>query len=156
MKRSYDGAGFSLERLFRAPPEQVFAAWTEPDRVVRWLCPYGLRLSVEQMEVRPGGRYRWRMQGDSGENNLISGEYLVVEPPRTLEFTWTVRLLRSGADHADEVDDSRVRVTLAAAGSGTRLRLTHSHLPSASAVQGHRRGWEQCVANLAQGDGSAA
>lgn len=139
-----------IERLLVSAPEQVFAAWTDPARIVDWFCPFGMRLTVERMDVRPGGHYEWHLCGAAGEHDVITGEYLLVDAPLALEFTWTVRLLRPGADQRGAVDDTLVSVTLAPAGAGTRLRLVHRRLPRQSTVDGHRDGWDACLRNLAR------
>ncbi|HEY3560250.1 MAG TPA: SRPBCC domain-containing protein [Kribbella sp.] len=48
-----------LVRMFNAPKELLFRAYTEPDLLKRWLGPAGLELVVNQLDPRHGGRWRW-------------------------------------------------------------------------------------------------
>jgi len=137
-----------ITRVFSARPEQVFAAWTDPQALTSWLCPFGNRLQVEKLDLRPGGCYAMRMQGTDGRDNLITGEYLVVDPPTCLEFTWSVEFLRAGADRSQEQKNSRVRIDLVSEGAGTRLTLTHDRFSTKSAAADHRHGWEDCLEKL--------
>jgi uncharacterized protein YndB with AHSA1/START domain len=80
-----------LERTFAAPREEVFRAWTEPEVLRRWWaaaptweCP------VAETDVRVGGRYRLTMRDpDSGKEHTVGGEYVAVESPQRLVYTWT-------------------------------------------------------------------
>src|SRR5687768_9321171 len=54
-----DGAEFVMERIFDAPRETVWRALTEADRIPRWWGPRKDTMTVEQMDVRVGGKWRW-------------------------------------------------------------------------------------------------
>ena len=135
-------------RLLSASPQQVFAAWTDPQALATWLCPFGNILQVESLDVRPGGSYVMRMRGADGLDNWITGEYIVVDPPTCLEFTWSVEFRRLGADRSQEQKNSRVRIDLIREESGTRLTLTHDRFSNQSAAEDHRRGWSDCLEKL--------
>jgi uncharacterized protein YndB with AHSA1/START domain len=81
-------AGFSVTRVFDAPPERVWREWTEPEPFADWFggpqCEVPLD-SVE-MDVRPGGRFRLTMLIGSREVDW-KGEYLEVVEPERLVFT---------------------------------------------------------------------
>jgi uncharacterized protein YndB with AHSA1/START domain len=72
-----------------APPERVFQAITDPRQLLQWWgSPGKYRLSRWEADVRPGGK--WRSEGKSvtGETFEVGGEYLQVDPPRLLVYTW--------------------------------------------------------------------
>ena len=72
-------------RAFNAPRELVFDAWTKPALVQRWLLgPPGWTMPVCEMDVRPGGKYRWRWRSDDdGKEFGFEGEFReVVRPSR--------------------------------------------------------------------------
>ena len=72
-------------RAFNAPRELVFDAWTRPALVQRWLLgPPGWTMPVCEMDVRPGGKYRWRWRSEAdGKEFGFSGEFReVVRPSR--------------------------------------------------------------------------
>ena len=73
-----------VSRIFDAPRELVWKAWTEADRVGQWWGPNGFTTTTYEMDVRPGGRWRYLMHGPDGTDypNLI--EYREVSPPERL------------------------------------------------------------------------
>lgn len=126
-----------VERVLPAPIDDVFAAWTEPASMAGWLSPTG-RASVEA-DVRVGGRFRVVMLGhDTAIEH--TGEYLELEPPRRLSFTWRSEYTGDGP--------SVVTVTLAPYGDDTRLTLVHAKLPG-DVVTSHGEGWTSILDNLA-------
>jgi uncharacterized protein YndB with AHSA1/START domain len=70
-------------RVFNAPRNLVFDAWTKPELVQRWLLgPPGWSMPVCEMDVRPGGKYRWRWRSDdSGKEFGFVGEFREVVRP---------------------------------------------------------------------------
>lgn len=76
-----DGTDLVMERIFEAPRELVWTVMNDPDRVTHWWGPIGYTTTVEEMDVRPGGRWRWINHTTGGEDAPFKGEYLEVEPP---------------------------------------------------------------------------
>ena len=72
-----------VRRSFRAPRALVYRAYTEPELVRRWLLgPPGWSMPVCEMDVRVGGRYRWRWRSDeNGSEFGFSGTFREVQPP---------------------------------------------------------------------------
>ena len=70
-------------RVFNAPRELVFDAWTKPSLLQRWMLgPPGWTMPVCEMDVRPGGKYRWRWRNDQdGAEFGFSGEFREVLRP---------------------------------------------------------------------------
>ncbi len=75
-----------LTRLVNAPPALVFEAWTNPQHAGRWWGPRGFTTTTHEMDVRPGGLWRFIMHGPDGVDypNLIA--YLEVAPPERLTY----------------------------------------------------------------------
>ena len=72
-----------LTRVFDAPRELVFEAWTDPAQVVHWWGPFGFTTTIQEMDVRPGGIWRFVMHGPDGTDYPNRVEFLeVVEPER--------------------------------------------------------------------------
>ncbi len=72
-----------FKRVFNAPRELVFRAWTDPKHVKNWWGPNGFTNTIHEMDVRPGGIWRFIMHGTDGvdyPNKMIYDE--VVEPER--------------------------------------------------------------------------
>jgi uncharacterized protein YndB with AHSA1/START domain len=122
-------APIRLERLLPVPVEEVFAAWTEPARMSRWLAPAG-RAEVEA-DVVVGGRLRVVMT-DGDVRIEHDGEFLDVQPPVRLSFTWRSRYT------GDE--PTVVTVELHDEDGSTRLVLEHDRLPP-QARASHEFGW---------------
>lgn len=76
-----------LARLMDATPEQLYRAWTTPERFPEWFCPKPWRAEVEKMDLRPGGAADTVMHGPDGEVFPNRGVYLEVVPNRKLVFT---------------------------------------------------------------------
>jgi uncharacterized protein YndB with AHSA1/START domain len=127
-----------VRRLLAAPPERVFAAWLDPTSLAEWMCPGGVASASAEVDPRVGGRFRIVMNhGHRAEEHW--GEYLAIEPPSRLAFTW----ISAHTDRSPTV----VTVDLRERDGGTELILTHRRLPPAQ-VDAHRRGWTDIVRKL--------
>ena len=110
-------------RVFDAPRELVFKAWTDPKHVAQWYGPKGFTNTIHEMDVRPGGVWRFIMHGPDGtdyNNKIVFDE--IVKPER-LAYT-------HGSD--DEPEQFRVPVTFAEQGGKTKLTM-RMVFPSAKA-----------------------
>ena len=121
-----------IERTIRATPEVVFSYFTDPDRYTRWM-------GVEAvLDAQPGGVY----QVTTPQGFVAKGEFVEVEPPWRVVFTW-------GWVGRPEIPpgSTRVEVTLEADAEHTNLRLVHSGLPT-DEVNAHISGWMRYVERL--------
>jgi uncharacterized protein YndB with AHSA1/START domain len=82
-----EGAEFVMERIFDAPRELVWAVLTEPDHIPNWWGPRDRKMTVEKMDVRVGGTWRWVTSSSEGDAVPFTGEYLEVVPPERLVNT---------------------------------------------------------------------
>jgi uncharacterized protein YndB with AHSA1/START domain len=71
-----------------APPESIFRVITDPEMVPRWWGPKIFTTTVEEMDVRPGGSWRYVQEGPDGNTYAFSGVYREVDPPRLLSYTF--------------------------------------------------------------------
>jgi len=62
-----------ITRVFNAPRRLVFEAWTKPEHVRLWYGPRDLTLSVCEIDLRPGGSYRYVLRDASGDAHIRSG-----------------------------------------------------------------------------------
>ncbi len=107
----------TLTRVFDAPRELVWQAWTCPDQFARWAgCDgFSVPLSTIDMDVRPGGRFRWTMIHDeSGEETPATGVYIEVVEPSRLVYRW---------EDSRVPEESIVTITLIELEHGTELTL---------------------------------
>lgn len=72
-----------IDRTFNASRELVWRAWTDAKLLPRWMGPAKYEMTTSQMDVRPGGKYRWVWDVD-GQELVIHGEFVEVEKPRRL------------------------------------------------------------------------
>jgi uncharacterized protein YndB with AHSA1/START domain len=75
----------SMTRYFAAPRERIFEAWTQPEHLACWWDPTGARLAQCEIDLRPGGRFRFVNQGMHGAP-AFEGVYLEIAPPERLAF----------------------------------------------------------------------
>lgn len=127
-----------LERVLPDSADAVFSAWTTPEVMARWLSPVGH--AEIQADVRPSGRFRVVMVGD-GMQIEHTGDYLEVDPPRLLSFTWSSPYTGP--------EPSVVTVTLVPLGDATRLTQVHRGLP-AEHRQAHLDGWGSMIDRLVE------
>jgi uncharacterized protein YndB with AHSA1/START domain len=126
-----------VRRHMAVPRERVFEAWLDSESLARWMCPPNRTHATVAVDPRVGGRFRIVMEGPAdGRDYEHRGEYLAIEPPSLLSFTWISR----GTDYQPTV----VTIEFHEQGAGTDLVLTHRRLPP-KAIEGHRSGWTDIV-----------
>ena len=79
-----------IERVFEAPRERVFAAFTDPKLIPEWWGPRNTTTIVDQMDVRRGGSWRFVMREPDGSETGFRGTYREVRPPERIvqTFEW--------------------------------------------------------------------
>jgi uncharacterized protein YndB with AHSA1/START domain len=78
----------TMTRVFGAPRESVFDAWTKPDALKRWLYgPEEWRLAVCEIDLRVGGAFRFVWRHPDGRDMGMGGVYREIAPPKRLVFT---------------------------------------------------------------------
>jgi uncharacterized protein YndB with AHSA1/START domain len=78
-----------VSRAFNAPARLVWRAYTEPELMQRWMLgPPGWTMPVCEMDVRPGGKFRWRWKSiESGDEFGFYGEFREIEPYKRIVHT---------------------------------------------------------------------
>jgi uncharacterized protein YndB with AHSA1/START domain len=91
---------FTITREFAAPREAVWRAWTDPAIAARWWHPREVVTPPEsvRIDLRVGGTYEYKMIAPDGSEYPTGGQYLEVEEPSRLRFSW--------ADPGDAVDEA--------------------------------------------------
>jgi len=134
-----------LCRTINAPREKVFAAWTQEQHLMNWWrVDDSMQTVSAEIDLRVGGKYRLGMHStEHDKTHFCSGEFLVVEPPEKLVYTWNWE--PPGMD----VAGSQVTVEFKQQGDQTELVLTHENFPNAEATSEHSHGWTGCLEQLA-------
>lgn len=137
-------AGFEcvVTRVFDAPRDRVFKAWTDPEQRVKWFGPTGFTATIIENDVRPGGAYDFHMRGPNYDEHW-RGVYREVITPERLVFTWGPWLRAS-------TGDTLVTVTFEDLGGKTRLTLRHATFPTEAMRDDHARGWNSTLDRLAE------
>ena len=73
-----------IERVFDAPRELVWKAWTDPEHVAKWWGPHGMTTRVEELDLRPGGTWRYVMLAPNGSEFPQKGVFREIVPPEMI------------------------------------------------------------------------
>ncbi len=121
-----------LTRVFDAPRELVFRAWTEPEHLAHWWGPNGFTTTYHEVDVREGGAARFTMHGPDG-----------TDYPNRIVYREIVRPERIVYDHDDDVDDDprQFQVTVTFADEGGRTRATMRMLFRTAAARDYVTGF---------------
>lgn len=140
---SAESALVQIRRTISAPAAEVFRAWTDPELVRQWFKPRGGSSPGAEMDVRVGGSYRWGMKL-LGHVYYAVGEYIEVDPPERLAFTfsWERALVQA--------TDSLVTVEFADHGDQTEVVITHERLRNRPMRALHGVGWRDLLSNLSR------
>ena len=117
------------ERVFDAPREVVWQAFMDPERIPLWWGPHGSTATVVEMDVRPGGTWRFISRAPGREDVPFTGQYLELDPPASFRQTFIV-----------DVDGMRDQVgvehyTFEDIGDRTRL-TSRAHFGTVDALEG--------------------
>ena len=137
-----------LERVIDVPPELVWLAWTKPEHVVKWLTPKPWSTVDCEIDLRPGGMFRFVMRSPEGEEFPNIGCFLEVIPNQRL--VWTDALL-PGYRPSEKPFMTAV-VTMEPQGSGTRYIAVAIHRDEATRKKheemGFQEGWGTALDQL--------
>jgi uncharacterized protein YndB with AHSA1/START domain len=138
----------AIERVFDAPRERVFAAWTDPHHVREWWGPVNYPARYVEMDVRPGGAWRMCLRSTEGKQELWQGGVFreVVAPERLVfTFAWD--------EEGERGLETLVTVTFADEGGKTRYTARALHWTAEDRKtheeMGFHEGWGQCADQLA-------
>ncbi len=136
-----------LTRVFDAPRELVFKAWTDPKRVAQWWGPHGFTNPVCELDARPGGAIRIHMRAPDGTVYPMTGLYQEVAEPERIVFTSAA--LDAAGNAMFEV---LTTVTFAEQGGKTkqtmRARVIKMTPQAAPYIAGMEQGWTQSLERL--------
>src|SRR5262249_47577984 len=140
----------TVSRVIHAPRERVFDAWVQPElRRQWWLNNRGGPLVACQIDARVGGRYRMEERYDLPDDPtygpnyllLLEGEFLEMDRPKRLVFTWNV-------NHKPPVVNHRVTVEFREVDGGTEVTITHVGRMDQKMREGTQGGWSELLGHM--------
>lgn len=137
-KLTPDADAIVSEIHIAAPPERVFQALVDPQQVLQWWGQQGVYRSTHfQSDLRPGGKWRTVGVNADGRNFEASGEYLEIDPPHLLVYSWV----------ASWTGDAKttVRWELHPDKEGTLVRLRHYGLAAYPELAKSYSGWPRML-----------
>ena len=129
-----------VRRRIRATAARLFEAWTTPEQLLRWWGPSEVRCTHAEVNLRVGGRFRIDNALSDGHVICITGEFLAIDRPHRLIYTWST----NPASEASE----RVTVVFEPDGAATEVIVTHERIPDEQTRRGHESGWAGCMDGL--------
>jgi uncharacterized protein YndB with AHSA1/START domain len=125
----------SLARSYPVAPEKVWRAWTVAEALKVWWGPGpGEPVSLAELDVRVGGRFRIVFGGADGKAHECAGVYREVVPNRKLVFTWTW-------PKTTPERESLVTIVFRKTAGGTELEFRHEGLFDEKVRDDHKQGW---------------
>ena len=137
-----------ISRVFDAPRERVFAAWSTSERIARWFSPEGCSVPSAEIDFRRGGAFVVTMRLPDGQDNLCHGAFDEVTPPSRLAFTMEVEIAGKPRFRV------HTTVDFAAEGEATRMTVRQNYVlhdaDFAAAPASAREGWRTTLDKLAR------
>ena len=129
-----------VRKFINALPEKIFDAWIQPEQLKKWWGPEGIECSDAKFDLQQGGKYHINNQLPDGKEILIYGEFLTIDRPNKLTFTWKTD---PGTN-----DTGLVTVRFIAKSNGTEVIINHKKITSDEAFKSHKHGWIGCLEGL--------
>ena len=146
-----------ITRVFDAPRELVWKAWTEPERFMQWWGPKGFTSPVCKIDLRVGGKYLNCMRSPEGKDYWSTGVYREVVEPERIVCTDSFADAEGNvvpATHYGMSPDSPlemlVRVTFEEHEGKTKLTLQHVGIPAGEMSELTGAGWNESFDKLAE------
>ena len=140
-----------VERIFDAPRELVWQAWSDPQHFARWYGPTGFTIPTCEIDFREGGSHLFGMRSPDGMEMWSTGVFTEIVPIERLVFTDSMadkdgNPMAMGEGHPLE---TTVTVTLEDLGDGTtKMTLRQAGWPDADMAAGAGGGWNQAFDKL--------
>jgi len=132
----------TITRVFNAPRELVFKAWTKPEHLTRWFKPKGCTLPKCEMDFRAGGVFRFVIRGEDGKDYPFNGEFVEIVEPERIVFRGNI--------HDVPGQDVVTTVTFVEHEGKTKLTVRQTYAFESDATRGAPIGWSQTLDHLAE------
>jgi uncharacterized protein YndB with AHSA1/START domain len=135
MAARLDDLTLAIERVLPASPSVVFQAFTDANELAKWWGPKGFTTPSLEFDPRVGERYRIEMQPPEGDHFYLTGEFLEVDPPARLAYTFVWE------DPAPDDVETLVGLSFRDLGDSTEVALTQGPFKAEDRHALHRDGW---------------
>ncbi|GAA3413476.1 SRPBCC domain-containing protein [Paenibacillus hodogayensis] len=129
----------TLQHVYNASKERVFLAWTKEEQLKQWWGITGFTTTIEQMDVKVGGKYRFHMQAPNGNVHTLEGRYIDIVPNEKLSFTW------KWINEGDDSEETLVTIHFVEKDKKTELEMTHSAFSTMQAAKRHNKNWNNSL-----------
>jgi uncharacterized protein YndB with AHSA1/START domain len=135
-----------LTRVFNSPRVLVFQAWTDPDLLMKWICPKDFKVTFVDIDLRTGGSWRSGMRSPDGTDYRMRGTYRQIIPPELLEFThaWEDNL-EPGHEPGHE---ALITVSFTESDGRTTMVFHVTGLNTDEGRDGQKQGWTEAFDNM--------
>lgn len=132
----------TLHRVFTAPPEKVFKAFSNAEAYATWLPPYGFLCKVHELDFKVGGKYKMSFMNFTTDNgHSFGGEFLEIKPNELIK-------------HNDRFDDPNLpgemitTIWFNKVICGTELKIVQENIPAVIPVEMCYLGWQESLDKL--------
>ena len=139
-----------VSRIFDAPLELLWNAWTVPEHFMKWYGPKGFTTPTCEIDLRVGGRHLWSMQSPDGRQMYFTGVYKEVAPMERLVYSDSMSDPEGNVMPAPEGMHGTMEVTVIFAHAGGKTTVTVSHAGNEQAGMGWEMAFDKLSAVLAQ------
>ena len=153
------GKELIITRIFDAPRELVWKAWTDPDVFMQWWGPRGFTAPVSEIDLHVGGEYFNCMRSPDGQDFCSKGVYREIVEPELLVMTDSFADKAGNIVPATEYGvgkgfpmEMRIKVNFEEQNGGTKLTIKHSDVQNISktALGDMQQGWNESLDKLAE------
>ncbi len=137
-----------VTRVFDAPQDLLWKAWTEAERFMQWYGPQGFTIPTCEIDLKVGGRHLWCMQSPDGNKMYFTGEFKDISPMDLLVFTDTASDAEGNELGMGEGMPKLMDVTVTFAHADGKTTVTVSHLGYGPGAEYAKMGWEQAFEKL--------
>jgi len=135
-----------IRRMFSAPRAKVFEAWTQREKLEKWMCRDSSAATTRYtaFDVRPGGMNCMEITRPEGTMYNLRVTFQEIQPPEKLVFTWAWERFSASGERNEAPDETLVTVEFIARGNFTEVFLKHENFGTVEQRDRHNSGWNGC------------
>ena len=145
-----------ITRIFNAPQEMVWKAWTDPEQCMRWWGPKDYTCPFCEIDLKVGGKYLTCMRSPEGKDYWSTGNFIEIVPTSKLVYTDSFADENGNKVSAEYYGmsgfpmDLRVTITLEEQNGKTKMTLVHEGIPAGEMQELTSGGWNESFDKMAE------